>query len=198
MARAKIKAGVSKPNNKYLGDFLETLDWDFFATLTTQQEMTLKGARRFINKYHEKILQSDPNTLLFWAAEKHAVKRGFHLHALIHCGYKSTNAFSFLRCTFNAVSNNKRKYVQNFINSLSVDCHNTKLGNSSSRIHLLKYQKKKGASHYLAKYITKQVTDYDFCLPPNKTDLNIQNGGVGLNSKIYYNTNKFINKIIIY
>ena len=64
-------------------DWLESIQWNYFATFTTPYEMTLKSARRIMGNYHQKIVIPGREDWLFWVAEKYELKDGYHLHALI-------------------------------------------------------------------------------------------------------------------
>jgi len=63
--------------------WIETIPWNYFATFTTPYEMTLKSARRLMNKYHSAMTIEGRDDWIFWVAERFKLKDGYHLHALI-------------------------------------------------------------------------------------------------------------------
>lgn len=134
-----------------LPKWLDTFDWDFFCTFTTKYTLTVKSGRRLMGRLHDRWqTENRTQSRLFWAAEPFDCKEGYHLHALF--GYDNPKGedwskqktdgvsldFALLRYGWGAVSGK---------------------GNAS---YLSRYQKGKGANHYLAKYITKELADWDF------------------------------------
>jgi hypothetical protein len=64
-------------------DYLQTQPWTQFATFTTARPITLKSARRLMDKVGNRVLREGEK--LFWAAERFELGReGYHTHALIN------------------------------------------------------------------------------------------------------------------
>ena len=58
--------------------------WTWFATFTTPYELTLKSARRLVERTGKAWQKLDPTCRIFWVAERFEVKDGYHLHALVY------------------------------------------------------------------------------------------------------------------
>ena len=138
-----MKAVLKVKAQQELGDWLSSFDWDFWATLTTRKELTLPSARRAVMGFN-KFLERAGYTRIFFAIEQFDLKEGYHLHALL----KLPDVLSYRNIieTWQHVTGNKKKHK----------------GKKWNAINLQKYNPKLGASHYLAKYITKELSDYDF------------------------------------
>lgn len=127
-----------------LGEWLNDFDWNYWCTFTTQNTMTLNSARRMAMGL-DKWLSSSYNWQMFWCAEPFDVKEGHHLHALIKIS--DVHGFEKIKGTWQVVSGAKWND--------DVKCVN--------RCLIEQYDKKLGAGHYVSKYITKTLSDYDFC-----------------------------------
>jgi hypothetical protein len=124
------------------GNFLSQFEWTHFATFTTGYTLTLPSARRAMEGFHKDLSKANPNkTYFFWAAEHYELKDGYHTHALICV----PELWQF----------------KNVIQLWQKNSGGAKMG-KHQRIDLQKYDSKKGARHYVAKYVTKRLTDYDF------------------------------------
>jgi len=153
--------------NSY-ANFLGTLEWDYFATFTTGYELTLKSARRAMERFHSKINQNHGGSVLFWVAEPFECKDGFHTHALL----KLKNQ--------NLVFENRRKVKTTLVNGSIIDFNIKETGfdvvkntwqlvtkaneENYNRIELKRYNSKLGAKHYVGKYILKTRSDYDILI----------------------------------
>ncbi len=131
---------MKKENTRdHYSKFLGEMEWTYFATCTTGYELTLKSARRVMERFHFEITKYCKCTL-FWVAEKYKAKDGFHTHALInvpeHCPY-------------------------DLIIQLWQKVTGGKSENKWQRIRLESYQPDKGASNYCTKYLLKEVADWD-------------------------------------
>ena len=149
-------------------NYLGTLDWDYFATFTTGYELTLKSARRAMERFHYKIDRDHNGSTLFWVAEPFECKDGFHTHALLKLNdrdlvdEKRRIVFSQVAdgtvCSYDIketgfdVVKNTWQYV-------------TKANEQNyNRIELKRYNAKLGAKHYVGKYILKSRCDYDILI----------------------------------
>lgn len=140
MSKAKQLRHISK---EALADYLNEQPWSLWTTLSTGYELTLPSARRSMGRMFDRVSTKYPNTRLFWAAENFDVKDGFHVHSLWH--------FDQMLWT-----GDNRKMYQDFRNDWRIVSNTDKAAMYSER-----YEKNKGAHSYLAKYITKEITDYD-------------------------------------
>jgi hypothetical protein len=123
-----------------LADWLNVQDWDLWTTLSTSYELTLPGARRAVTRFHDKRSKFSP-CRVFFATEKFDVKDGFHLHSL----------WKFEGNIF------KKENYKDFVADWRTVCRTDK-----ANVYSEKYYKEFGAHKYISKYITKEITDYDF------------------------------------
>jgi len=115
-----------------LAGFLDSLDFNYFATFTTRKPIALKSTRRLAQRVGGHIGAGEVSTY-FWCAEEFDVRDGYHFHALIDMPHDPKLISSWY----------ERSYGRCQIIT------NTKPGI------------KKAASWYVSKYITKGVTDWD-------------------------------------
>lgn len=161
--------------NEHFGNWLTNFHWSHWATLTTRYELTLPSARR-IGEGLFKELSKAGDSSIFFAAEPFDCKEGYHLHALINV--PPNLSFRNIIQLYQHVSGNK-----NFRNSRKgsyqcekiFDSNNREInqfgivgnnvvssrGSTWNRIELENYNPKLGATHYIAKYITKDLSDYE-------------------------------------
>lgn len=112
--------------------YLQGKRWTQFATFTTSLPISLKSARRLMDKVAVRVLRD--GECMFWAAERFDLGReGFHVHALIDTRHSP-------------------KQVE--------DWYSKRYGRADVR----RYDRKRGAAGYVAKYMTKAVFDYDMLL----------------------------------
>lgn len=133
------------------------MDWTFFATFTTPYEMTLKSARRLAGRVHSTWgRMSDGQCRILWVAERNELRDGHHLHALVwmpenfrhpHLHAALCEAYSVAAVGGQAISNEGGKVTYK----------------RRARIDLQRYDKRRNASGYLAKYMTKgrDLLDWD-------------------------------------
>lgn len=153
--------------NNY-ANFLGTLDWDYFCTFTTGYELTLKSARRAMQRFHNKIAQNYGGSILFWVAEPYECKDGFHTHALLKLK-NETLTNEVRRKVKTTLSNGK---IVDFViqeTGFNVVKDTWQLVTKAheknyNRIELKRYNKKLGAKHYVGKYILKTRSDYDILI----------------------------------
>lgn len=124
-----------------MAEFLNTMNWDYYATLTTSYEQTMKSARRSMHRLHDKLNLSGATTM-FFACEPYDVKDGYHVHALI----KTEVEF------------------KNLIDCYQLTSGGLKIG-THQRIDLKKFRNELGGAMYCAKYISKNLSDWDILLP---------------------------------
>lgn len=166
---------------QHYGTWLQSFDWSHWATLTTSYELTLKSARRIATGLYKELSRAG-DTKIFWAAEPFDLKEGYHLHALIKIPDVLT--YKNIIQTYQHVSGNKTMYqtpselknCEKFYSSNNESIKSYHLLNGEvvstqkrgwNRIQLENYDPSKGASHYIGKYITKQLSDYDILTNSN-------------------------------
>ena len=123
-----------------LADWLGNQNWNLWTTLSTGYELTLPATRRAMIRFHEKVSQTN-SCKVFWASEKFDVKDGFHLHTLWN---------------FQNKIHDRETYGQ-FVKDWKTCCNT-----NSANVYSQTYKPNMGAHKYIAKYITKKITDYDF------------------------------------
>jgi hypothetical protein len=134
---------LSQKSQQVLGEWLNEFDWMYWCTFTTKNTMTLQSARRMAQGM-DKYLSGAYHWKMFWCAEPFDIKEGHHLHALIQMS--DVHAFEKIKGTWQAVSG--AKWIEE--------------GKKENRCQIQMYDKKLGAGHYVSKYITKELADYDF------------------------------------
>lgn len=132
-------------------NWLEDQDWDFYCTFTTNYELTLKSARRIMVKLHDTLNKNHSSTRLFWVAEPFDCKEGFHTHGLLYF--------------------HDRDYQNTSITGNSLDFELLRRSwlrcnpkSAKSYCKLERFQKSKGATSYVGKYMNKYRSDYDLLL----------------------------------
>jgi hypothetical protein len=145
---------MARQNYEFLDAFASMVnqhEWNFWCTFTTKRELTLKGARRFAQNIALDFCEPTPlfnETRLLWAAEPFDCKEGYHIHALIYV----PKTWKGLK----QIETSKRQ----------------RYGIS----HYEAYDKRLGANHYIGKYISKELSDWDFnkftmLTPPPKHEI---------------------------
>lgn len=121
--------------------WLETIKWNKFATFTTPYEMSLRSARRIMERYHGKLKIEGQESWMFWVAEKFKLKDGYHMHALLKVDFPWDNELLWM--LWQDVSVYK--------------------GQSSkyNRCDIQNRNFKKKAGSYLCKYLLKNTSDFD-------------------------------------
>lgn len=123
--------------------YLRTVPWTQYATFTTFRPITLKSARRLMDRVALRVLR--PGEKLFWAAEPFqlGVRAGsYHVHALIETRQSARQIERWYRA-------------------------------KHGRADVRQYDRKLGAAAYVAKYMTKGMHDYDMLLGRGETLLDV-------------------------
>ena len=131
-------------------EFLSGFEWGYFCTFTTPYTLTLKSARRLMEKYHSDLKKGGKSPF-FWVAEPFDVKEGYHTHALLQV--PDCYQFKHLVDLWQVATGCKGKTKENE-SGQKVKIH--------ARVEYRKYDKRLGARHYVGKYIMKSGADYDF------------------------------------
>jgi hypothetical protein len=109
--------------------------WDYWTTFTLNRPMSMKGARRLSQVITTDFCYPTPfkETGLLWVAEPFDTAIGYHIHALLSSSLT-------IKGILQAKAEKPNRY---------------------GRIHIERYDVKKGANGYCAKYITKDLSDWD-------------------------------------
>jgi len=175
--------------------FLSKLKWTWFATFTTPYELTLKSARRLVERVADRWRKEDPTVRVFWVAEKFELKDGYHLHALVHAknGKELFSTFiqGYQEMTRGRVVGNAGGKVVRSLDKKIAQKEQPWAESSPAvyetgtpvirgvkqekqgvwcRIQLSPFDPKRAAADYLVPYMFKeqskgQGADYDWCLP---------------------------------
>ena len=141
-----------KQNQVYYADWLESMDWDFYCTFTTNYELTLKSARRIMGRLHKKLEDNYSSTRFFWVAEPFDCKEGFHTHGLLYFddrNYQNTSVTDGRSLDFELLRKSWLKV-------------NPSTANSYAKLE--RFVPSRGASSYVGKYMNKHRSDYDLLI----------------------------------
>jgi hypothetical protein len=148
---AKILYDPQKVKKCYV-KYLETLPWTYFLTGSTRYELTLKSSRRLAERWFDAI--KSEGAILFWVAEKFECKDGFHIHGLLSVPKEDHYTFNQLIDHWQLATGNKAISVGN---DRKIEWDKAKW----NALNLKRYDKKRGAGGYCAKYVFKRDADYD-------------------------------------
>ncbi len=127
------------------GNFLETIDWTFYCTLTTPYSMTVNSARRKIEKLHKILTERfSLENEIFWVAEPFDTHDSYHLHVLI----KFKNGMS-----------NKSKIS---LNKAWQSICGKKVTGKYNWTEIEAYVPSKGANFYVAEYLQRKGVEYGY------------------------------------
>jgi len=133
---------MTKIQDSY-GQWLSQYDWSYWITFTTRYTLTLPSGRRLMERFwNHTDFKRTGNARLFWCAEPFDLREGYHLHGLLKCN-------GIITIKMIAQIHN---YACGNVDLRKEDWH---------RIQVQRYDSKLGAGHYVAKYITKRLADYD-------------------------------------
>lgn len=152
----KVKRSSPKSEKvKRIDDYAKWIDsqkWDFWCTFTTGYTLTLKSARRLMERYHDINRRCDIVTRLFWVAEPFELKDGYHTHALMSVKSELPKDIELEMLKHNFQYASGRKVIANISGKLEYD--------KWHHIFLAKYNKRKGsAGGYCSKYVMKEQSN---------------------------------------
>lgn len=126
------------------GNFLNTMDWHYYLTLTTRYPLSLPSARRSAERFYNRIEREHGGSRLFFVAEPFDTKHSYHLHGLIYLENRDVkiNGLNTIRDAWRIVSKGGKGKVNNFT-------------------IVKRYKKDLGANFYIGKYLTRNNADYD-------------------------------------
>jgi len=137
-----------------LASWLNNYSWSWFATLTFRFEVSDPlNAKKYFRRWIVKDVQTRVSVPVryFVAVERFRHNLGTHLHSLIWVGVEHT-LFGVKNVL---IMPHWRAWVSRY---------------GAARILL--YDRRLGARYYLGKYITKEICDWDFCLPAQTKQTN--------------------------
>jgi hypothetical protein len=141
----------NKKTTEAIGDWLRHQEWSHFVTFTTGYTLTSKSARRAMHRIHNSFDKQAPCTM-FWASEPFDLKDGCHTHALVKVHSEMT--FKTIHDLWQKASGGTAK--------------------NKNRIDIQVYNSELGAGHYLSKYITKTLSDYDYLTPGSSANYSLK------------------------
>jgi len=127
-----------------LAKYLQDQDWKRFCTFTTGYELTLPSARRLMKRFYERAKKKRfIMTMYVYSGlpKNFEMKDGYHTHGLFYYPDYHEECFDvmeLLKYNFEIVS-----------------------GTTQCRAAFNRYNKRRAAGFYCAKYLTKQASDYD-------------------------------------
>jgi len=155
----KVQESFQNTKQDYV-DYLQTIPWTFFYTASTKYELTIKSYRRLMERFFKVIGAG----MMFHVAEKFELKDGFHGHGLLKISNKYGSMdpdnkflFRFLIDEWQLMSGNKAISNKDGIIEWSKE--------GWASLNLKRYNPKRGAGGYCAKYIFKDHADYDLLIP---------------------------------
>jgi len=142
MLKTELNSASAMQRNEFIKGFIQLADqhkWDFWTTFTLNRPMSMSGARRFSNVIANDFCQPSAfkETGILWVAEPFDAKVGYHIHALL----SSSLTLKGFGKRFSELYKDKP--------------------NRYGRIKFEAYDSKLGANGYCAKYITKDLSDWD-------------------------------------
>lgn len=142
--RQKERFKQNIPTAAIYGDWLDKTEWSLFCTFTTRYSLTVKSARRSMQRFNEFLTtQYSFKTTIFWVAEPFDTGDSYHVHALLKVEGKATdNLIYYIKKAWQIVSKGKN-------------------GKEYHQTILRPYEPSKGAHFYVAKYIHRPGADYD-------------------------------------
>lgn len=146
-------------------DWINSQDWHFFCTFTTGYELTMKSARRLMDRTHDHWKKYLNECTLFWVAEPFEVRDGYHTHGILRVPPNLITTKGTLQSFHHK---NLIDIYQQMCGALVTKNSKGKLTfDSWHRIELAKFDNRKNAGAYATKYITKSQygkTDYDLLI----------------------------------
>lgn len=153
--KPKNQALVSMVNNTRhlakdaLAAQLGSTDWQYWTTFTTAYPLTVKSARRRMEKVFN-LLNPGGDSQMFWAAEPFDTREGYHTHALLKVPSLTTTKQIYDCWQYacgGAYTPDKLTDSPQYLNH---------------RVSVEKFNPKMGAGGYVGKYIQKKGADYDW------------------------------------
>lgn len=127
------------------GEWLNTMEWDFYCTFTTRYSMSREAARNSMYRLNNFLTEQYCfKPTIFWVAEPFDTKYGYHLHALLKVqGKPTSNLAHYIKKAWQIVSKGKYGKEYNFT-------------------VIKPYDANLGGNYYVAKYLHRYDSDYGF------------------------------------
>jgi len=135
---------ISDPYQKKVGDWLDSMaPWDFWFTITFRYPPSLPTVRRSMGRFAGSLSP----TLMFWGSESGPCTGRNHVHGLL---YFDENRISMP-----------------LLGAVPISAKGiwTKAFRAYGRTHVNAFDPERGAAHYVGKYVTKRLTDFDILNP---------------------------------
>lgn len=161
MTTTKVINSSQKYKQSYI-DYLQTFPWTYYFTGSTRYELTLKSIRRLMERWYEGF--KTDRSFLFWVAEKFECKDGYHGHGLLIIENKyghldPDNIFLFKGLIDHWQLATGNKATSNNDGTIEWD------RSEWNALNLKRYDPKRGAGGYCAKYVFKDNADFDLLVP---------------------------------
>lgn len=127
-------------------NWLNTMEWQFFCTFSTRYDMSVKSARRAMERLQNFITVNYGKARIFWVAEPFDTKYGYHTHALLY------------------IEKPIGKSLKTLIHKAWQVVSKGKGGKENNHTTLKQYNKELGANYYVSKYMLRKNADYDFLI----------------------------------
>ena len=123
-------------------EWLDSIYWTSFCTFTTHYRLTVKTARRKMEKMTTNLIDKyGSNFRIFWIIEPNADKSGSHVHALIKIDEAEISHKQSLTEAWHLVSYPSGNKKHNLVN-------------------IQDYEPSRGGHYYVAKHIQRRNVDY--------------------------------------
>ena len=132
---------LSQITKSAMAEFLSEKEWTHWVTLTTKSPLSLSSARRGVIRLVN-ILKVRVNfNECFFASEPFDCKVGYHIHMLVNANTKdsTTDMLYEIRSSWREA-----------------------MREPNARVSVSKYNPQENATGYIAKYIQKWLSDYDY------------------------------------
>jgi len=132
---------LSQISKSAMAEFLAQKEWTHWVTLTTRSPLTLASARRGMIRLVNLLKLRVNFKECFFAAEPFDCKVGYHIHLLINATTKDD--------------------LTTMLYEIEYAWRNV-IREPNARVSISKYDPKQNATGYIAKYIQKWLSDYDY------------------------------------
>ena len=154
---------LRKRDNDPYADWLQNYGYQFFCTFTTRYELTLRSARRLMERTHDKYKKHFGYCHLFWVAEKFEAKDGYHTHALLKVNPDALTSKGLLRK--NEFQSACELYQMMTGAKIKKNDKGKLIFDQWNRLDIQRFKYEKHAGKYCVKYIQKNknsgLSDYD-------------------------------------
>ena len=146
-----------KQTNDLPGFLDDKFNFDFFITLTTERELTLKSARRAITRFHNELHVTYTPALTFWSAEQFQLMRSdYHLHMIFSSEMWDKDIEGEKRIQGLLRMDGAELYKE--FRSIWMKCTGSNdIPGQRSRVDIRKFNAEMNGTKYVAKYINKKA-----------------------------------------